>query len=52
MEGLVIIIMIFQKLDKKYLDNLLNKDFREGFFEIIEIDRNSLNTKERQNLLC
>ena len=39
-----------KKLDKKYLNNLLNNYLSEDVFEIIEIDRNKLDTKKKDKI--
>tara|TARA_B100000900_G_scaffold415990_1_gene448333 strand:- start:3013 stop:4911 length:1899 start_codon:yes stop_codon:yes gene_type:complete len=39
-----------KKLDRKYLDNLLNKSYDKDIFEIVEISRNSLNTKKKDKI--
>jgi phenylalanyl-tRNA synthetase beta chain len=39
-----------KKLDKKYLNNLLNGNNDEGIFEIAEISRNKLNTKKKDKI--
>ncbi|MAX49372.1 MAG: hypothetical protein CMD75_00885 [Gammaproteobacteria bacterium] len=39
-----------KKLDNKYLDKLLNKYLSEDIFEIIEISRNSLDTKKKDRI--
>jgi phenylalanyl-tRNA synthetase beta chain len=39
-----------KKLDQKYLNNLLNKSHGKDIFEIVEISRNSLNTKKKDKI--
>jgi len=39
-----------KKLDAKYLEKLLIKDFGENFFEITEIYRNTLDTKRKDKI--
>ena len=39
-----------KKLDKNYLNDLLNKNLDEGLFEIIEVPRNSLDTKKKDKI--
>ena len=39
-----------KKLDQKYLNNLLNENHDEDIFEIIEISRNSINTKKKDKI--
>ena len=38
------------KLDKDYLDKLLNSEFDSPIFQIIEIDRNNLKTKKKEKI--
>lgn len=39
-----------KKLDRNYLNNLLNESHDEDIFEIVEISRNSLNTKKKDKI--
>ena len=39
-----------KKLDKQYLDEVLNKSLSKDVFEIIEISRNSLDTKKKDKI--
>jgi phenylalanyl-tRNA synthetase beta chain len=39
-----------KKLDGKYLNNLLNENHDKDIFEIIEISRNTLNTKKKDKI--
>jgi len=39
-----------KKLDKKYLNNLLNENHDEGIFEITEIYRNNLDSKKKDKI--
>ena len=39
-----------KKLDRKYLNNLLNESHDIDIFEIVEISRNSLNTKKKDKI--
>lgn len=39
-----------KKLDKKYLNNLLNSGISGNFFEITEVHRNSLDTKKKDKI--
>lgn len=39
-----------KKLDRKYLDNLLNEIHDRDIFEIVEISRNSINTKKKDKI--
>ena len=39
-----------KKLDRKYLNSLLNNNFTEEVFKITEIDRNTLDTKKKDKI--
>jgi len=39
-----------KKLDQKYLNNFLNESHGKDIFEIVEISRNSLNTKKKDKI--